>query len=559
MFGNLSLRWKLVAQLAVAVPLLVAASGFSLITLRGTLMEDRQAKTHDLVEAGWSVTAAYGAKAAKGEMTEADAKAAALAALAGMRYGGGNYLWVNDMTPTMVMHPAKPELNGKDLSGFADPNGKKLFVEMANVVRASGEGYVEYQWAKPGFDKPVDKLSFVKGYTPWGWVIGTGIYTDDVAEAFHHAALTEGLIFLVVILVITAQSAGSGRDIARRALALNELVGRVEASGDLSLRASLAGKDELAGTAAALNGFLADLEVVLEEVKAVMLAVADGDLSRRVLAETRSKVVDDIKTGINRSVESLATAMRRIGDNVRQVAVASGQASEAIGQISDGATTQINAIRQVSHAIDQTSKAIEDVSGSATASSRHAREATAAVETSGHQVDGMVEAVNAIAHSSAQIGKITDVISQIASQTNMLSLNAAIEAARAGEAGKGFAVVAEEVGRLAEHSARSAGEIVSLIGTATEETRRGVEISNSVKSSMGQLARGVGETDRMAGSIATAMEQQQAAITQIRASVRDLSGVGETNAAASEEIAATMIELSRLAGQTADEIRRFRL
>ena len=558
-FTNMSLRWKLLLPLLVAIPLLLAASGFSLHTLRQSMIEDRQAKTRDLVEAAFSVTASFADKAKAGAMTEADAKAHALTAIKAMRYDDGNYLWVNDLHPTMVMHPVKPELDGKDLSTYADPTGKLLFTEMAEVVRNHGQGFVDYRWAKPGFDQPVAKLSFVKGFAPWGWVIGTGIYMDDVDSQFHQAAWWEGGIFVLLIAAISTVSALLGRSIAASATRLHDLVERVEESGNLSLRVAVDGTDELAMTANAFNAFLGGLEPVLEDVKVVMVAVSEGDLARRVSAAARSKVVDDIKAGVNRSLDSLSQTMRRIGDNVRQVAVAAGQASTAIGQVADGSQGQLNAVRLVSRAVEQTSRAIQDVSANAQASSHHAQEAAVLVRTGDAQVTEMVEVVTAISASSRQITKITDVIAQIASQTNMLSLNAAIEAARAGEAGKGFAVVAEQVGRLADHSGKSAAEIVDLIAKAVAETRRGVEVSQAVKTSIDQLAIGVGESDRMAGAIAAAMEQQQQAVSEIRDNVGDLARIGESNAAAAEEISATMMELSMLASHTNEELQRFKL
>ena len=105
-----------------------------------------------------------------------------------MRYAGGNYLWINDLQPTMIMHPIKPALDGKDLSGFADPNGKKLFNEMVKVAKENGEGFVGYMWSKPGEDEPVAKLSYVRLFKPWGWVIGTGVYLEAAEKRFKNEA-----------------------------------------------------------------------------------------------------------------------------------------------------------------------------------------------------------------------------------------------------------------------------------------------------------------------------------------------------------------------------------
>ena len=120
------------------------------------------------------------ARAQKGLVSTEQAQADALAALQTLRYSGNEYFWVNGMKLHMLMHPIKPDLNGRDISQIKDPNGKQLIVAMIQVVEADGHGFVPYQWPKPGSQAPVDKISFVKGFAPWGWVIGSGVYVDTV-------------------------------------------------------------------------------------------------------------------------------------------------------------------------------------------------------------------------------------------------------------------------------------------------------------------------------------------------------------------------------------------
>ena len=129
-----------------------------------------------------------------GQLSVEAAQADAQHALAAMRYGDGDYFWINDMQPRMIMHPLKPEMNGRDLSDYKDPTGKKLFVEMAQVAQASGSGFVSYEWPKPGKDAPQPKLSYVAEFKPWGWVIGTGVYVDDLNELFFTQLKTEGAL-----------------------------------------------------------------------------------------------------------------------------------------------------------------------------------------------------------------------------------------------------------------------------------------------------------------------------------------------------------------------------
>ena len=158
------------------------------------IMTERKDATQEVVETALGIVEYYGGEAEAGRMTTAAAQAAAKAEVKALRYdGGGGYFWINDLTPTMVMHPVNPDLDGTDLSGTTDPDGKALFVEMVDVVKAHGAGFVEYQWPKPGVQDPQPKVSYVAGYEPWGWVIGSGIYVDDVNQVALSDTLGLGL------------------------------------------------------------------------------------------------------------------------------------------------------------------------------------------------------------------------------------------------------------------------------------------------------------------------------------------------------------------------------
>ncbi len=178
----LKIRGRAFLIVATAVLGLMAISAAGLNTLYDNLLQDRRDKTQQLVTVAHRLIAHYEALARAGTVSTPDAQKAALAALDTLRYGSGDYFWVNDMAPTMVTHPNRT-LIGKGLADFKDPSGKRLFMDFVAVVRADGAGFVPYMWPKPGQTEPVSKISYVKGFEPWGWVVGSGIYTLFTSES----------------------------------------------------------------------------------------------------------------------------------------------------------------------------------------------------------------------------------------------------------------------------------------------------------------------------------------------------------------------------------------
>ncbi len=181
--------------------------GFILPNVESQLMDRKREMIHALTQSAWSTIDYYADLAQKGALSVDEAKRRATAHLRSMRYGaeGKDYFWINDMHPNIVMHPYRPELEGRDVTDFKDPSGKRLFVACADIVRRQGAGFVDYQWQwLDNPDKIVPKISYVKGFQPWGWVVGTGVYVEDVRSQILSITQRWTIICLLITAVIVA-------------------------------------------------------------------------------------------------------------------------------------------------------------------------------------------------------------------------------------------------------------------------------------------------------------------------------------------------------------------
>ncbi len=284
--------------------------------LRSSIYEAQLEKTKNLAQSAWGILDFYGAQAASGTMTRAAAQESAKTALRHVRYAQGNYFWVNDTQPRMVMHATKPELDGQDLSNYKDPNGVRLFVEMTRVVAAKGEGEVSYSWPKPGSSAPVPKISYVKLYKPWGWIVGSGVYIDDIEGQLK----TLPVFLLMAAILITALSMLLSYLVAR---SIAEPIRRVTAELADGTEVLTSGATELAAASQALAESASRQTACLQETSAsteeiTSMVRSGGAHMEAVIAHTCG--TSDLVAGANHRLDEMTTAMDDISASGDQVA-----------------------------------------------------------------------------------------------------------------------------------------------------------------------------------------------------------------------------------------------
>ena len=488
-----------------------------------------------------------------GALTKQEAQREAKDAVKNMRPAGCNlYFWINDSQPKMVMHPIKPQLDGKSLANSADPNGKLLFVEMVKVTASTGDGIVDYMWSKPGKEKPQPKISYVKRAKGWDWIIGAGVYVDDLQAKINKVFYVIVVITIITILLSALLAYLLARSISKPMRQTVAMLKEIE-DGHLAGRLNLNQNDEIGIMANCMDKFADSMQ---HEVIDALKKLADGDLNMSLVPHDAE---DEIRNAFNKLETDLNDVMSSIQNAGHQISANSTSVSDFSQSLSQSATESAASLEEISASLGELSSQTKHNAENANQVNSLSSEAKQATEEGKARMAQMVSAMDEISEASQSINKIIKVIDEIAFQTNLLALNAAVEAARAGQHGKGFAVVAEEVRNLAARSAKAASETAALIEGSVDKTTKGSQVANQTAESLETILGGVSKVSDLAEEIASASNQQASGISQINEGLGQIDQAIQQNTATAEESAAAAEELSSQAQDLLNMLKRFRL
>jgi len=497
-------------------------------------------KLESLVDTAYSVIEHYYQKSLNGTMTEEEAKLKSIEAMKILNYDKNGYYWIHDYNNIMIVHPS---LKG-DQSNLTDINGKKIVFDMTEKVKKEKEGIVDYLWPLPNTTEPLQKRSYVKGFLPWKWIVGTGIYITDTKKMIDEVnSIINSLWITLFVLVII-----SGLLTAITIISMNKRFKIIfenlkkYTNCDFTNTLNIDYTDDIGLILIEINKIIRSFYKIINNIRdntdllnsSANNLICVSNSMIKFSEETNEKIgiTVDATNKISKSSESFtdtmnettkelngaASAVEEMSNSINNIASTSKQTLAGVENvnvlvvgISGSINNMSNLVGEVSTAVENVSSSVKEISSSLSDVSMRCERSIKITNEADKITKDTSEIIEKLNVSSTQIGKIVRVINDIADQTNMLALNAAIEAAGAGDAGKGFAVVANEVKELAKQTA-----------LATEEIRQQIE---TMQKNMSGAVKAVEAITTVVEEITTLTNNIASSVTEQSTTVVDISSV----------------------------------
>lgn len=510
---------------------------------RSTLIKERKQQLREITEVAQGIVTYQTSLADQGDVR---------AALRDIRFGSAGYFYIYNTQGINIFHGSKPELEGSDLIGMTDPKGTKIVVGLLNAAQ-KGDGHFSYFYQKPDSQAQIEKLSYVTMLPGTDWMLGTGAYIEDIEAVINEYALTakqslqakmtqilllSAILIIATIVIIFSAASKIVTPIGRMADNLNDIA---QGDGDLTLRLTVQGQDEIAQLGRSFNLFVDKLHHTIGEINAATIEInqAGSDMNQQ------SHEISLQLLSHNNETEQVVSAITEMSSAAHEVASNTNQVAEATQAVTEDV---VRAQECVDTSLSEISALVAEI-------------------------DGAAGTLNALSEQSQKINKVLSVIGSIAEQTNLLALNAAIEAARAGEQGRGFAVVADEVRSLASRTQASTLEIntmlselhhlvalsVNAMELSQERSVRSINSSQAISESLGSVTTAINSINNMSTQIATAATEQSSVTEEINRNIYAIQEIVNVLTKSSKEAETVSRNVSSEGGKLKKLVSQFKI